>query len=231
VLLEVVFLRSSRTLFGSVPGAFLSFPQQLAALLVALLPMSAVLGLLFQWSARTYVSAGHTLAGAYGIESLGAAAGGLLAALLPRCGAQNLSLAVCCTALAASVAVLRRGCLVLQLAGACVLALSLGMLLRSGPIDRALTGRNHPTLVDTRDTPYGRVTVTQTDGQVSVFADDRLAFETQGTSAEEFVHLAAIQRPVVRRVLVLGGSLEGLVADVLKHGPARVDVVELDRRS
>ena len=66
---------------------------------------------------------------------------------------------------------------------------------------------------------------------MSVFENDRLTFETQGTTAEEFVHLAAIQRQVVRRVLVLGGGPEGLVSEILKHRPVRVDVVELDRRS
>lgn len=231
LLAEVAFLRSSRALFGGVPGAFLSFPQQVVTLLAAVLPVSTLLGLLFQWSARAHVSEGRTLAAAYGIESLGGVGGGLLATILPRWGVQNLSLAASCAALAAAVVTLKRSHPVLRLTGACVLAAALGALVRSGPIDRALTRWNHPSLVDTRDSPYGRVTLTRSDGQVSVFTNDRLAFETQGTTAEEFVHLAAIQRPVVRDVLVLGGGLEGLVGEVLKHGPSRVDVVELDRRS
>ena len=231
LLLDVAFIRSSRALFGGVPGAFLSFPQQLASLLLALLPVSAVLGLLFQWSARRYVSAGHTLAAAYGIESLGGVAGGLLATLLPRWGVQNFSLAAACSAVAALVVIVRTSGRALRLVGTVVLAAAVGSLARSGAIDRALTGWNHPALVDAHDSPYGRITVTRTDGQTSVFENDRLAFETQGTTAEEFVHLAAIQRQVVRRVLVLGGGPEGLVGEVLKHGPIRVDAVELDRRS
>ena len=103
LLLDVAFVRSSRALFSGVPGAFLSFPQQLATLALALVPVSAFLGLLFQWSARTYVSTGHTLAAAYGIESLGGVAGGLLATLLPRWGVQNVSLAAACAAVAAVV--------------------------------------------------------------------------------------------------------------------------------
>ncbi len=231
LLAGVAFLRSSRTLFGGVPGAFLSFPQQLVTLLAAVLPASTMLGLLFQWSARAHVSAGRTLAAAYGIESLGGVAGGVLATILPRWGVQNFSLAASCAALAAAVVSLRRSHPFLRLVGVCVVAAALGVLIRSGAIDRAMTGWNHPSLVATRDSPYGRVTVTRSDGQVSVFTNDRLAFETQGTTAEEFVHLAAIQRPMVRRVLVLGGGLEGLVGEILKHGPSRVDVVELDRRS
>ncbi|MBE3099740.1 MAG: hypothetical protein IMZ44_21705, partial [Planctomycetes bacterium] len=235
--LDVAFIRASRIVFGGVPGAFLSFPQQLATMVLALVPVSALLGLLFQWSARAYVSGRRTLAAAYGIESAGGVLGGLAATLLLRWGVQNFALAVGC-ALVAAVAVLmtgrcawqvrRVGC-VFRSAGTLLLIAALCSLVRSGPIDRAMTGWNHPALLATRDSPYGRITVTRADGQLSVFENDRLAFETQGTTAEEFVHLAAIQRPAVRRVLVLGGGPEGLVREILKHRPVHVDAVELDR--
>jgi len=85
---------------------------------------------------------------------------------------------------------------------------------------------NLPGLLAVHDTPYGRTAVTGRLGQVTVFHNGALASESQGTSAEEFVHLAALQCPAPRRVLVLGGSAEGLVREVLKHGPERVEVVE-----
>jgi spermidine synthase len=94
-----------------------------------------------------------------------------------------------------------------------------------------MTAWNHPRLLGTRDTPYGRVTVTDRLGQVAVFESDALAFESEGTAAEEFVHLAAVQRVAPRRVLILGGGAQGLVPEVLKHRPGAVEDLELDARA
>lgn len=243
--LDVAFIRASRTLFGGVPGAYLSFPQQLGALLLALLPVAVLLGLLFQWAARRFVDGKRTLPAAYGIESLGGLAGGLAATLFLKWGVQNFALAAGC-ALVAAVGVLLSGGIARPAAGAelmpraaaklalwsasvLVLAAAVAALMRQGPLDRTMARWNHPALVATRDTPYGRVTVTQADGQLSVFDSDVLAVETQGTAAEEFAHLVAIQHAAPRRVLLLGGGLEGLALEMLKHRPSRIDAVELDR--
>jgi hypothetical protein len=63
--LEVVLARGLRLLFGGVPGAYLPFPTQLLAMVLALLPLCLLLGLLFQWAAKLYVEGGRTLAAAY----------------------------------------------------------------------------------------------------------------------------------------------------------------------
>jgi spermidine synthase len=96
------------------------------------------------------------------------------------------------------------------------------------PLDRRMTAWNHPGLLDTRDTPYGRITVSSHSGQVSVFTDDALSFETEGTEAELFAHLSALQHANPQRILVLGGGLDGTVRELLRHRPARIDAVELN---
>jgi spermidine synthase len=230
--LAVVFVRGLRLLFGGVPGAYLPFSRQLLAMALALLPASVLLGLLFQWAAKRFVGTGRTLAGAYAIESAGGLVGGILATLLLKWGVQNLEAALLCAGLAAAAAVPPwRGERRLLPAVAAILAAGLPLLAVVGgtELDRELTSWNHPLLVETRDSPYGRVTVTSAKGQVSVFENDALAFESEGTAAEEFAHLAALQHPAPRSVLVLGGGVEGLVAELAQHGPERVDYVELDR--
>lgn len=234
VPLAVVFIRASRSLMGGVPGAFLSLVQQAMTLLVALVPVSTLMGWLFQRSASLYIARGHSLAAAYGIESLGALAAGALATLSLFFGLQNFSLALVAAWIAwaaAAGAVARTRSLV---GGAVAALVLIGMAVccwrLAGPVDQAMTRWAHPALVVTRDTPYSRVTVSQQGGQASVFEDDALAFDTEGTRAEELVHLAAIQRETVRSVLVIGGGLEGIVREVLQHRPARVDYVEMNRR-
>jgi spermidine synthase len=232
VPVDVAFIRGSRVLWGGVPGAFLPFSAQLAVMALALVPVSTLLGFLFQRAARLHVDGGRTLAEAYGIESLGGLAGGLASTLFLRWGIQNLAQAIVCLLTASGIVVLalaRRRTRAGRIAGAVALVSSALLLWYATPLDRWMTRWNHPQLGDTVDTPYGRATIEQQVGQVSVFENDALAFETLGTDAEVFAHLAAIQHPSPRAVLVLGGGLEGLVAELRMHAPERIDDVELNR--
>jgi predicted membrane-bound spermidine synthase len=226
--LAVVFTRGVRILFGGVPGAYLPFGRQLLALALCIVPVSLLLGLLFQWTARRFVATGRSPASAYSIESAGGLLGGLLATLLPAAGLQNWGAALLCGI--AGIAAAWRGSGARRPTTAAGLFIALTLLIAAPALDRGMTRWNHPGLLATRDTPYGRVTVTGTFGQIAVFENDALACESQGTAAEEFVQLAAIQRDTVDRVLVLGGAAQGLLAEVLRHHPVRVDNVELDSR-
>ena len=118
--------------------------------------------------------------------------------------------------------------LVRPLAGVSALLLVL-VVLMSSSLDRQMTLWTHPHLTETRDSPYGRVTVTSLNGQISVFENDALSFETEGTDAEEFVQMAALQHPAPSRVLILGGGMDGTLREALQLKPARADYVELNR--
>ena len=227
----VVFLRASRLLMGGVLGAYLPFPRQMATLVIALLPSGLLSGLLFREAAGLHAERGRTLAGAYGIESAGGLAGGVLATLCLRYGVQNLPLAVACGLIAAAAALFlfrgkgfRPGRTVAALFAVFLIA----VLSQTPSLDRRMTGWNHPGLIATRDSPYGRITATVLAGQVSVFANDALAFESGGTEAELFAHLTALQHPEPRRILVLGGGWDGTLRELLRHRPVRIDAVVLD---
>jgi spermidine synthase len=71
--------------------------------------------------------------------------------------------------------------------------------------------------------------VAEASGQITVFENDAIAFDTEAAAAEEFAHLAALQHAAPKSVLVLGGGAGGLVAELLRHRPERIDYVELDR--
>jgi spermidine synthase len=225
--LAVVLARGVRVLFGGVPGGYLPFGLQMLSLALCLVPISLLLGLLFQWTARRFAASGRSLATAYAVESAGGLIGGLLATLLLAAGVQNWCAAVLCAVLAFAVAWPGSG--TSREAAAAGLFLAFVFAVAAPWYDRGMTEWNHPALVATRDTPYARVTVTERLGQVAVFENDALAYESEGTAAEEFVHLAAVQRDAPRSVLVLGGAAQGLIPEALGHHPRRVDDVELDR--
>jgi len=109
-----------------------------------------------------------------------------------------------------------------------VIALLMLGLVFSQELDLATTAWNHPQLLTTVDTPYGRATVTGNSGQVSVFSNDMLIADSEGIAAEEFVHLSAVHHPDPQKVLLLGGGTEGLLGKLLEHGPDYIDHVELD---
>ena len=236
--LELLFVRSLRIIFGGVPGSFLPFGPQMLGILITALPPGLLMGLLFQQCARKSTAAGGTLASAYAIESMGSVIGGILSALLLYWNFSNLGAIIGCGLLCAGSGVkdkdkakvkakTRGGSFFIL-----TLALTLAFIfcltdLRS--IDLGLTRWSHPNLVDSRDSPYGRVTITKLEGQYSIFENDALSFETEGTTAEEFAHLTALQRPAPKTVLILGGGIDGTALEILKYRPKSVVYVELNR--
>lgn len=78
---------------------------------------------------------------------------------------------------------------------------------------------------------YGALVVTEREGQISFFQSGVLLFTSQEDYANEVLaHLCLLEHPAPRRVLLIGGAVAGLAAEVLKHSPVRVDCVELDPR-
>jgi len=228
----VALARALHRLLGGTPGAFLAFPALLAGMALVLLPISALGGLLFQRAAAAAVAAGGRLAGAYAVESAGALGGGAATTLAVAAGVSNLATGLWASLLASAAAALPapRGGRRHRLGALAGATLALTALAAAARLDHATTAWNHPGLVATVDTPYGRGTLTRAQGQLAVFQNGALAWESEGVGAEELVHVAALAVARPRRMLLLGGSVEGLVAEALRHGPERIDLVELDGR-
>ncbi len=234
---DLVFIRAIRLIFSEVPGAYLPFHTQILVMTLALFPIGFLSGLGFRWAARLYVHSGGILAWAYGIESLGGLMGGLSATILLMARVQN--------SMAASMCALVPLCFGLwtssqspdrlgarqqwfRITGSVLAGILVATMIRSDVLDRVTTGWTHPDLIVTSDTPYGRLTLTGRQGQVVIFENDALSFESESTSAEEFVHLAGLQHPDPQSVLMLGGGTEGQLARILQHNPRSTDYVELN---
>lgn len=228
--IDVAFIRGVRLLFGGVRGAYLPFGHQMAAIFISLLPVGILLGLIFQWAAKLYIGEKKTLAIAYAIESAGGVAGGLLSTLLLKFGIQNFTIATLCSLLSVGILLFpdktRKDRT--RYTGIAIFGIFLFVFWLSPGFDFQMTQWNHPNLIVSRDSPYSRITIEGVAGQFVVFENDALGFETESTGAEEFVHLAAIHHDNPGRVLISGGGVEGIVGEIIKHGPGRVDYVELN---
>jgi spermidine synthase len=231
IALDIVFVRSSRLIFGGIPGAYLTFLQQLIVVVISILPAGLLSGLLFQWTAKAYVTTGRTLATAYAVESAGGLIGGLFSTLFIRWELQNCSIAlVCALASVITPLIVLRGLKTSHLRRVLVVlvCIFLALLMKASFWDNLMTIWNHPNLLESSDSPYGRITATRLYNQISVFENDALSFETEGTDAEYFCHLAALQHPNPQSVLILGGGIEGIVREIAKYKPAQIDYVELN---
>jgi spermidine synthase len=243
---EIAAVRVSRLALGGVPGAFLPIDQQMLVLAAAVLPPSLLLGLAFAWAAELAAAGGGTLAWAYAVESAGAVAGATGATVAFAVGVPAFTLAVLAAGLVpAALLTAAGGRLRLArrappsardfspvLRGTVLLAVLLltatAAFLAPG-IDLRMTSWSHPSVVESRDSPYARITATSAGSQTALFADDVLVYESETARHEELAHVAALHHPAPRRILLLGGSIERVDRDLRQHRPERLDVVELDR--
>jgi spermidine synthase len=85
-------------------------------------------------------------------------------------------------------------------------------------------------LVAVRDSIYGNLAVTETGNIRSLYDNGVIVANAPDESAaEEAVHYALLEHPAPRHLLLVGGEVNGGIAQALKHPSVeRIDSVELD---
>ncbi len=221
-------LRFARRILGVLPGELTGMAPPLLFALGLCLIVGLPFGLLFTLNARALDG---DVSRVYMLESLGAAAGGLFVSgvLVPALtdwqGAALAALAGAAALVAVSPGRRARAAAAL---GAGVAALGT-LAAMDAPAERAAWRPFH--LVETRDSPFGRLSVIREGGQVSLYENNLIAFTSSDpAAAQDAVHFAMLQNPAARRVLVVGGGAGSGVAEALKYRAARVDYVEPDPR-
>jgi spermidine synthase len=234
-------LRASKSLFQTVPGELVGPVPMLLASLVCLSVFCLVSGALFVAAARMFetdcgVSARVAASSAYLLEAAGSGLGGIVASLVLLRFFEAFQIAALVALLnlcMAAVLALRmnRKQVVALLGAAAVLAIPLLLVVAPG-LDRSAQARLWQgfSLVGSRDTIYGNLAVTETGPIRSLYENGAiLANAPDPSAAEEAVHYALLEHPSPRRVLLIGGGVNGALAEALKHPSVEsVDYVELD---
>ncbi len=84
-------------------------------------------------------------------------------------------------------------------------------------------------LVESVDSIYGNLAVTAREKQFTFFENGLLLATTEDyLIAEETAHLTLLQHAAPKRVLLIGGGVNGTLRELLKHPVERVDYAELD---
>ncbi len=229
----LIFTRYSHILFGGTSGAFLPLGQQLALIILALFIPGLLLGFLFRLAAGRYIAAGGNLGKAYAWESLGSALGGITSTILLAFHISNYSQSLICMLVPPILVAPRlksiRCCKKpLSIVWFLLLIIAFGI---SSQTDLLLQSWAHPSTltISTVDTPYGRIATTREYGQTVVFINNALHYDTESVETEPLVHLAAACTDSIHDVLILGGGSSGILREVMKYQPDRVNYVEIDK--
>ncbi len=235
----ILVARALPTLLGWYLGVAPSFGRLAFWFAVLSGPFCLLSGLFFPLACRWLQEHGPSsgLVGrAYGWDALGMGFGGLLLTilLLGKWDSLWLGLGGCL-----GVLLLLNGLLLLRWRShrlwltAVTLVVLLGVLLAVYVNLPALTRRwqwPQRTVLAVAETPLSVWTATREAEQIS-FAGNGVWFFTypDPQTAEEQVHVALLQHPEPKTVLLLGGGVAGLVAEILRTPSlARLDYVELD---
>jgi spermidine synthase len=112
-----------------------------------------------------------------------------------------------------------------------VLGLGLIATILLSDLDGLSTRLQYPRqrIVAPANSPYGKLIVTESDGQFDFLENGIPITSTRDDQhVEETVHYAMAQRPEARRVLLVSGGVSGTAREILKYDVPAVDYVELD---
>jgi spermidine synthase len=239
-------LRCSKSFFQTVPGELVGPVPMLLTSLVCLSAFCAVSGALFVVAARMAAHEGSLTAraaagAAYLLDAAGSALGGVLSSLVLVRYLDAFQIASIVGLLNLSVAAViffrisRSHVAFVALAAA---LLGLRLVIWTAPQwdadARAHLWRGFHVIA-ARNSIYGNLTVTETgDNRLSAIRSlyengSILANAPDPAAAEEAVDYALLEHAAPRRVLLIGGGVNGGVAEVLRHPTvASLDYVELD---
>lgn len=237
----VIALRMARARAQTVPGELVG-PVHMALISSACVSIfCALCGCLFALASQLVrndckLSPRHASSLAYLLETAGSALGGLVTGLflLRFFGCIQVAMLIALLCLCAGGSVyFRMGRLPTVLAVASATIISFPCLGYVAPrVESYTLVRLWPgfDLIASQDSAYGRLTVIGAGGMRSIYDDGSiLANVPDPAAAEETVHYALLEHLAPRRVLLIGGGINGSIAEALKHPTLeRLDYVEID---
>jgi spermidine synthase len=252
---QVWLLRSVRLLLGVGAGEYVPFVRMLGAVFLTCLPSCAAIGLFFplacEWGVKDRRRVDEDVAGSvsrvYTAEAVGSMLGGVVLTflLLPRLTPlQVVAVGGVVGLLAGGAAApwtalrwLLRSLAVLLVIGFVAtngLALWEARFVQRrwegfGVVEQRKSGPSSVRLVDSLDTVYQNVALSEIHGQYALYGDGKLQFVFPDEIGDEHrIHPLMGMYPRGRRVLVLGGNPVGDIPQLLKYPVEELVFVDLD---
>jgi len=241
--LAISLCRFVRQALGLSPGEIADLVIVIGPSLAALCVFCLPYGFLFALGCKIYgrvSESGEDAAGkAFFFESAGAAVGGTVISLilLNRTGPYQIAWFLSALNLACAFIAGRtlspqketkaaRLAAVLAVLGVC--AWALGAFDKTDLLSKRAAWRPF-RVIKSESSIYSDITATSHGSQINFYSNGLLIFSfPDRLSAEETVHYAMLSHPETKKILLIGGGLNGAVGEILKYNPEAVDYVELD---
>ncbi len=233
-LLQVFLLRALRNVVF-IRGAAVGVSETFISALLLLLPycVTAGYGLTLACSVLAGEEGAPGIGHVYVADSIGSIGGGVLFSFVLIRFLDHVGIlvypAVLNLLVAAAMGIRARRKLLSIMAGALAVAVMAAAVLVD--LDGFSTAWQYPRqhIVARANSPYGKLLVTESDGQFDFIENGVPLTSTRDDQhVEETVHYAMAQRPEARKVLLVGGGISGTARELLKYNVSRVDYVELD---
>ena len=234
----VWMLREARVYLQTTPGELLGPVAMTLTMVLCLSIFCLLAGCMFALAARWFCIAGagtvHTAVSlAYLLETVGSAAGGIAASLvlLRVLGPFQMALVAAMLLMCVGLGVALQGRMRAAALGGVVICGAALMVVapRMEKLTESRMWSGFDVLAVT-DSIYGRLAVLNANGMRTIYADGEVAANVPDpAAAEETAHYALLEHAAPRRILMMGGGMNGSIAEVLKHRTVeRLDYVELD---
>jgi spermidine synthase len=217
---------------GLVPGEQISYDLQTITAIIAFGPFNILGGMLFVLGAEYLGRASNGGTGrAYTLEAVGSAVAGITVSLILITFLSNHKIALVLTSIGFLTGFYGLITKFSQLRAA-IFAIIAVLFFAAVKYDTKISGYNNSgqKLLETIDTKYSRMTVTQNSGQITFYSDSLPLFSYPDPETSEYaVHVPMLASKNPRTVLILGGGPGGLFDEVLRYKSVEsITGVELD---
>ncbi|MCU0472433.1 MAG: hypothetical protein MUC93_03560 [Bacteroidales bacterium] len=168
----------------------------------------------------------------FSIETTGGIIAGILVSVLTAGLLDTYLLLLIVTSLTIAFSILtffvknRRSKLIVK----CSFAAIISIIILSGP-DRIFRQLLLPGIkvIETTDTPYGNITRGEYSGEQSIYYNQRLiGYNDDAIEREEDIHYALLQRNNIGSIVLISGSLESHLPEILKYPVKKITFIERD---
>ncbi len=233
-LLSIILLNYLRNILFYV-GVQLSISEIFFYSLFIMLPFCVTSGFFFTFLSivisEKYTS--NLIAKVYAIESVGSVTAGILMSLLLSFYLSNVQIIILIFIFNLTIALILsfRWNYTCNKVFILILATSIVMWNYFFSFDKILKEFLFPgqEIEYYKNTPYGNLVITKTQGQKNIYENSLLLFSTNDPiTNEESVHYAMVQSQNPETVLLISGGISGTINEILKYNVRKIDYVELN---
>ena len=244
LVLSILAIRSVKLNFKLAPGETAGIIPMVISSFIILAPICALLGFMFSLACKIYQTKSpenaQNIGMVYCLESIGALFGGALLSFILIRFLNSITISVILGLLNILAAAylqlrIRKDRLGISFAAA-FLVIFIGALVLwhfkawddLDDYSRSKQWKGYQIL-EARDSIYGNIMVTKSDGQYSFFDNGLHLYSVPDKlNSEEAVHFALLEHKDPKDLLLIGGGVGGLLGEALKQPVKSIDYLELD---